>query len=223
MTFLRHIGVWLVLLTGLTTACVQENASNDLGGYINEEETPEYQAMIASDSLHQLSLDSLKHLDRFAQVVLQKMDNSLWAQFAEYFHPTKGCTFSPYTDLNNQSIQMSSDEFKSALQSDSVYVWGNYDGSGESISLNCQQYLKTFVYSHPFLKDFDAIHLEDSLAFSNTLNTVADVFPEAEVIEYYWAGSDTYDGMDWQSLLLYAEKSNNRYYLVAIVHNQWTI
>jgi hypothetical protein len=43
-------------------------------------------------------------------------------------------------------------------------------------------------------------------------------------VEYHFSGFDKkFEGMDWASLKLVFENSNNEWYLVGIVHDQWTI
>lgn len=43
-------------------------------------------------------------------------------------------------------------------------------------------------------------------------------------VEYHFPGFEKkYEGKDWKSLRLVFEKKNDRWYLVGIVHDQWTI
>ena len=58
----------------------------------------------------------------------------------------------------------------------------------------------------------------------NTLNNIAQVYPNGEFVEFHFTGFDTqYEGMDWTSLRLVFEENNGTWFLIGIVHDQWTI
>ena len=58
----------------------------------------------------------------------------------------------------------------------------------------------------------------------NTLINSSEIYKDAIIIEYHFSGFDPqYEGMDWRSLRLAFEKVNDIWYLVGIIHDQWTI
>ncbi|AZV43291.1 hypothetical protein BAOM_2682 [Peribacillus asahii] len=57
----------------------------------------------------------------------------------------------------------------------------------------------------------------------NTVNNIRKVYPNSIVVEYYFGGTKKYSGMDWSSLKLVYEKKGSTWYLVGIVHDEWTI
>jgi hypothetical protein len=55
------------------------------------------------------------------------------------------------------------------------------------------------------------------------VSNASEYFPGSVVVEYYFPGFDSkYAGMDWQSLRLVFQQENGQWYLVALVHSQWT-
>jgi hypothetical protein len=58
----------------------------------------------------------------------------------------------------------------------------------------------------------------------NTINNIAEVWPDAVTVEYHFSGFDPqYGGMDWRSLRLVFEPEEGAWRLVGIVHDEWTI
>ena len=59
---------------------------------------------------------------------------------------------------------------------------------------------------------------------ARTLNNVAEVYPEAVTVEYHVEGSaPELGGLDWRSLRLVFERVEDTWYLVGVVHDEWTI
>ncbi len=59
---------------------------------------------------------------------------------------------------------------------------------------------------------------------SNSLNNLETVYNGCNFTESYFSGFDKkFEGMDWSSLRLVFKKHLDRFYLIAIVHDKWTI
>ena len=51
-----------------------------------------------------------------------------------------------------------------------------------------------------------------------------EVYPLAATIEYHFSGFDArFEGMDWRSVRLVLEQENGTWYLVGLIHDEWTI
>jgi len=51
-----------------------------------------------------------------------------------------------------------------------------------------------------------------------------EVYPGTIIVEYHFPGEDReLQGLDWKSLSLAFERYENEWYLVGIIHGQWTI
>ena len=159
-----------------------------------------------------------------AQQVLQVLKNNQLRKLAEYVHPEQGVLFSPYAHLDpDQDVILSADTIKKLAEQDSTIRWGYEDGSGKPIELTLDKYIQQYVYDASFL-EADSISINTTHQFGNSINNLKDVFPQADVVEYYLPGQkEEYGGMDWKALRLVFEQKDNQRYLVGIVHSAWTI
>jgi len=132
--------------------------------------------------------------------------------------------FSPYGFIDTVgSKRLSSADFLTAIRKNWILTWGSFDGTGEPIKLTVAAYLQKFVYNADFL-NAEAESYNQVMKQGNSVNNLREIFPNAQFVEYHFSGFDPkYKGMDWTSLRLVFEKENDDYYLVAIVHDQWTI
>lgn len=144
-----------------------------------------------------------------------------FAGISKVAHPEKWIRFSPYAHVDiNSDIVFWPPTIARFSVSNTKYTWGVYDGSGEPIELTPRQYFDRFVYG----KDFASgkVSFNKIIGKGNTLENQFSVYPKANIVEYYIGGTEKYGYMDWQSLRLVFERYNNKWYLVGIIHNEWT-
>ncbi len=218
-----------VLLGLITISCIQEPVENGLGGYLSEQE---YQEEFMSNGDTDLILDEASGMDTvqidtsfidFSNEMIDLLATNELIKFSEHFHPIKGCAFLPYTFLTDETQKFTTSTFGAQLELNEKLMWGSQDGSGDSIVYTVANYIKAYVYDFDYKNKSSDFHFNSDLAFSNTQNNISDAFPDADFMEFYYDGTIEYEGMDWKSLIFYVEKLDNTYYLVAVVHNQWTI
>jgi len=159
-----------------------------------------------------------------ANQVLRALKHNDLRQLSGYVHPKIGVRFSPYTYIDStvhRTIQ--ANKFIEASRDTTRLHWGYYDGSGEPIMLTFTEYLKKFVYDADFL-EAKQIGYQRSIARGNTKNNSFDLYRDARIIEFHFPGFDErYEGMDWKSLKLVFKQLQGRWYLIGIIHDQWTI
>ena len=145
-------------------------------------------------------------------------------------HPDKGVRFSPYTYVRVEpgspegaDIVFGSAHIANFFADQTVYNWGRFDGSGEPIDLTFEAYFARFIYDADFARPH-AVGYNEIIGRGNTINNIAEVYPNAVTIEYHFEGFDpTFAGFDWRSLRLMLEEKEGDWYLVGIVHDEWTI
>ena len=147
-----------------------------------------------------------------------------YAGLTHLVHPEKGLRFSPYAFIDEANDLVFDQEAVKGLGEDKeMYTWGSYDGSGEPIELTYADYYAKFVMSHDFLTA-DQVAANEVHVWGNTTINIKEVYPDAEFVEYSFAGFDPqYEGIDWEALRLIFEQVDGRWYLVGISHDQWTI
>jgi hypothetical protein len=164
---------------------------------------------------------------RAGQIVWALRDQD-WEMLASSVHPTKGVRFSPYAYVrvgegDGADLAFGADELIGLIADQTVYRWGVFDGSGEPIDMTFRDYYARFVYDADFGWAY-AVGYGTTVGAGNTINNVAEVYSEAQIIEYHLPGSDPqFAGMDWRSLRLVMERVGETWYLVGVVHDEWTI
>ena len=158
------------------------------------------------------------------QTILEILKSQNLSALFQHIHPERGIRFSPYGFIDTvKHKHFTSAQFKAAIQGIEKIKWGQYDGSGEEILLNCKDYFTRFVYNKDFL-NAEKKSFNNTIGRGNSLNNLAAVYPGLPFVENYFSGFEKkYEGMDWCSLTLVFAKWEQTYYLVGMVHDQWTI
>ncbi|MDQ0195172.1 copper amine oxidase N-terminal domain-containing protein [Paenibacillus wynnii] len=158
-----------------------------------------------------------------ADAVVTALKNEDWSALAA-LSSQQGVRFSPYGYVNTASDRvLSHSSLTTAPLDNTAYLWGSFDGTGDPILLNFAGYYDRFIYSSDFAVA-PQIGYNVSIGTGNTINNVHNIYPNAIVVEYHYAGFDPqYAGMDWQSLRLVFEEEGSQWVLVGIIHDQWTI
>jgi|SRR6218665_127366 len=159
-----------------------------------------------------------------SRVILNILKNQDFENLSSYINPSQGLRFSPYAFIDtSDSRAFTPYQLKMAAQKSSILVWGSYDGSGDPIKMNIKEYWKKFVYNADYLHAPER-SVNEFLKTGNSLNNLRETYPRAIFTEFYFPGFEKkYDGMDWQTLRLVFQQENGKFYLLAIVHDQWTI
>ncbi|NMA84729.1 MAG: hypothetical protein GX962_12815 [Epulopiscium sp.] len=160
----------------------------------------------------------------YSQEVIEALKNKDIGAIQKMIHPTKGVRFSPYSyiDVENDLV-FSAEEFGTLFTSATPLTFGAYDGSGEPITVSFKEYYDRFVYDVDFA-DAEMIGRNVSIGKGNTVNNIEEAYPEAAFVEYYFSGfNPEYAGIDWRSLRLVFEEEQGKYYLVGVIHDEWTI
>ena len=163
---------------------------------------------------------------RARQVILALKSRNLVA-LSKLVHPRKGLRFSPYHSVNlakARDLVFTRSQIESLMTSRTRYHWGEEDGSGDPIRLTFAAYYRRFVYDHDYSRAKQVTYNSATLSSGNLINNIRDSYPSAIIVEYHFSGfEEKYGGMDWKSLWLVFEKQGNEWYLVGVVHGEWTI
>lgn len=159
-----------------------------------------------------------------ATTIIYLLKDKKLSEVAEYIHPESAMLFSPYAYVSEESYVFSKSEYLALIVSSKKYSFGVMsaeDGGDEELTFD--EYFNRFVYNVDYT-NAPQIAYNQFLGFGNSLNNLKEFFPNAHFVEYYFPGFDEkYDGMDWQTLRLVFQEYEGQFYLIAIVHDQWTI
>jgi outer membrane murein-binding lipoprotein Lpp len=153
--------------------------------------------------------------------LLQAQDMS---GLSAHVHPAQGVRFAPYGYIDVQdNLVFSAQDIATLLASSQVNNWGAFDGTGDPIDFTFADYFDRFVYDQDFA-DPHMIGNNTLIGAGNTLININQAYPNGSFVEFHFTGFDSqYLGMDWKSLRLVFEELNGSWFLVGIVHDEWTI
>ncbi len=155
--------------------------------------------------------------------VIKAIENKSLASWSTYIHPEKGVKFSPYFYVEDDDLVFMPEDLKSFTNSRKKYEWGVFDGTGLPINLNFNDYYDRFIYDEDF-SNAESISVDKFIGSGNTINNIKEYYPGATTVEFHFSGFEQdLGGMDWKSLVLVLEQSNGQWYLVGVVHGEWTI
>ncbi|KXK50074.1 MAG: hypothetical protein UZ05_CHB002001694 [Chlorobi bacterium OLB5] len=158
--------------------------------------------------------------------ILVIFKNKEYKELTRYIHPVKGVRFSPYSYIDTVSDRVFTRDNYLAhftkLKSAPLF-WGYYDGSGDSIKLTVKKYFKRFVYDADFL-NAEKFSVNSTIGKGNTINNIEAIYSGCKYTESYFSGfEEKYGGMDWRALRLVFKEYEGKFYLVGIIHDEWTI
>lgn len=159
-----------------------------------------------------------------AKDLILTLKNKNMEKLSSFVHRDKGVRFSPYSYVNiEQDLVFSAEKIREDLTDKTKYIWGVYDGSGYPIEMTFEEYFKNFVYDEDFA-NAEEVGYNRIIGKGNTINNNFESYPGSIIVEYHFTGFDPkYEGMDWGSLRLVFEEKDKIWYLVGIIHDQWTI
>lgn len=159
---------------------------------------------------------------RARQIVLALRARDM-RRLAQFVHPERGVRFSPYAFIEpGTHLVFTCAQLRNLITSRRRYVWGSYDGSGDDIRLTFRQYYNAFVYDKDFARVSEVLYNVQRMRGSS-LDNLREVYPREIFVEYYYPGTSARGEMDWASLRLVFAEHRGGWYLVGIVHDQWTI
>ena len=167
--------------------------------------------------------DNTRLVER-AGVVLEALKQKDYTALATLISPGKGVTFTPYSTVDpDRDHTMTASQIAGLASDDNVYVWGVEDGRGDPIKLTAADYFERYVFNTDYTQA-PVIGIDNVQACGNALENVAEGYPDGRFVEYYFPGlKPKMEGFDWCSLKLVFEAAENDWYLVGLIHSEWTI
>ncbi len=158
-----------------------------------------------------------------AKEILTALKNKNAVSFSNFVHPTSGVRFSPYVNVKATDQVFQPAQIAGLFANNQIINWGISDGSGEPINLTFSDYFTKFIYNKDFLASQN-ITVGQTPQRGNMINNIAQFYPGTSIVEFHIPGTDPqYDGMDWGSLYIILKQSGDAWYLMGVVHDQWTI
>ncbi len=159
-----------------------------------------------------------------ALVVVESLKDQDMDALSYHVHPNQGVRLSPYGYVNLQNdLVFAAQNIPTLLSTTQVYTWGSFDGTGDPIDLTFSDYYDRFIYDANFANP-EMIGNNAIIGTGNTLNNLDQAYPDASFVEFHFSGFESqFEGLDWKSLRLIFREAGSTWYLVGIVHDEWTI
>ena len=88
--------------------------------------------------------------------------------------------------------------------------------------MTLDKYIDGYVYDVDFIKPGN-LKVNQVIGAGTTANNLKQMYPTCDFTESHFSGFDKkYDGMDWRSLRLVFKLKDGKYYLVGVIHDEWT-
>jgi hypothetical protein len=142
-----------------------------------------------------------------------------WEGVVPFVHPVKGVCFGPYNGPCEKGL--SAGKLAEIWGSGTELTWGRYDGSGKPIRLSFKAYYRRFICDRDFAGSKSVLYDVYVHRGGDNYN-VLDDHPKDVVVDFHVPSTGA-ERNDWRSLRLIFEEKDNSWYLVAVVHDEWTI
>ncbi|MGB4776024.1 MAG: hypothetical protein WBP45_12675 [Daejeonella sp.] len=178
--------------------------------------------------------DSVLLLNTTKQILIL-LKNKNYSILADFIHPSSGVRFSPYAYVDTignadtgrkPDVRFSKEQFINQFKNKrkNKIDWGYYDGSGELMRLNIDKYFERFVYNSDFL-NAEKTSVNKAIGRGNDANNLTEVYKGCNFTESYCPichGGSGEEWFNWCSLRLVYKKHEGKFYLVGIIHAEWT-
>lgn len=156
--------------------------------------------------------------------VLQALADQDSAALCKLVHPQRGVTFTPYSTVDPENdLCFLPDQLSKAFSSGSTYLWGFTDGKGDHINLTVSDYISRYVYNEDY-QNAPIVSIDQIVASGNALENVQEVFSDCRFVEYYFPGvKPELENFDWCALKVVLAPYQQQWYLVGLIHSEWTI
>lgn len=161
---------------------------------------------------------------RSAAEVAQALKHGNYDVLARYVHPERGVTFTPYSTVNLEADQtFTPDQIRELEQDETRYLWGYEDGRGEPIQMTIREFLQEFIFSADYTQA-PAVGVDEVVMSGNSLENLQEAYPDCRFVDLCYPELDpAYGGLDWCSLKMVFAPTQSGWYLVGLIHSQWTI
>ncbi|MCR8658843.1 hypothetical protein [Paenibacillus endoradicis] len=163
--------------------------------------------------------------EQLAQLIVEKLAQGQLIDIAPYVAEDVAVRFSPYPYIREDvDFELTQLQFVTAMSADTIVTAREYDGSGEPMELTFAQYYHEFINDRAYATDA-VVGVNTTNGLGSMIQNWQDIYSTEQYtsVEYYIEGTAEYEGMDWNSLRLVFEEQAGQYFLVAVIHGQWTM
>ena len=159
-----------------------------------------------------------------ACAALRTIQQRDYAALAAWVHPERGVTFTPYSTVDPESdLNFSAAQVKKFGTDSERYIWGAVPGTGELIQMTPEEFVSRYIFGADYTQA-SKIGIDKINISGNALENVTEAYSDCRFVEFTFPGAGTgAQGQDWNSLKMVFAPAETQWYLVALIHSQWTV
>lgn len=147
-----------------------------------------------------------------------------FAALAALAHPAKGVRFTPYTFVLARDNVLDAAALRQGFANTRTYAWGFTDGKGDAIDWNFERYYGRYIYNKDYSRASPVLYENyPTNPRGNKNDNTKTFYPQARTVEYHLPSTDPNTTLDWAGLRFVFEEQSGTWYLVGIIHDEWTI
>jgi len=151
--------------------------------------------------------------------IIQCLNDKDYKKFSKFIHPEKGIRFSMHGLIDlDKDLHFTKSGFEKYIPTKTLFIWGYYDGSESEYFQTIRGYLQQWVLARDFLR---SEYSYNEFITNNPFNNLKNIYPGTIFTENYFKGTEGNEQLDWRALRFVFEKFQNKYYLVAVINDQW--
>lgn len=181
-------------------------------------------ASVPDTSVSQDTIPSTTQLLQSAAQAAQALHDKDYEALSQLVHPDRGVTFTPYSTVDPKTdLTLTAQQIRELEQDTTRYTWGYEDGRGESIQMTMSEYFARFVFDADYTQA-PKVGVDQIITSGNALENLTEAYPDCHFVDFCYPSRDpANEGLDWCSLKLVFLGEKTSWYLVGVVHGEWTI
>ena len=159
-----------------------------------------------------------------ACAVVRALKEQDYALLSSYVDPDRGVTFTPYSTVDfTTDLNFSAQQIGTLATDNTKYAWGFQDGIGTVIELTMAEYFDAYVFDADYTQA-NQIGIDRIVISGNALENLNQAYSGCRFVDFCFPGAQSDpQGLEWHSLKLVFRPGESQWYLVGIVHGEWTI
>ena len=162
--------------------------------------------------------DAEVQVEDVALYVMGLLSQQKLAELASFTHPDHRVWISPSTYLNENTFSADGALLGKLFESDEVIRWYDVTIEGSPMELTFGEYFPKYVWEKNYLQGDQ--YINEFIKRGPIVHNIQSNFPDCDVVEILVEGDEE---LDWRALNLVFQTVEDKFYLVAIIHDQYII
>lgn len=166
--------------------------------------------------------ENVEDVKTFAKGVVELISEKKWKEFSKIIHPKEGVKFSPYTYVTEEAVTLKAEQFLDLTKNKKKASWGFYEGSGDPIQLNFNEYYQEFLYKLPYAQAKPGKPNEEQTTIGSTVNNIPKAFSgEGVLTVQFFIQKDKEELFNSGGLTIVLKKDQEKLYVIGLVNCYW--